>query len=277
MENQNKNQEQLLNEIQLLKARIEELEKLEANAKPEAKAKLEEYSSQLEGSSRIKSDFTSMVSHELRTPLSAIKEGIAIVLDKTAGEINAEQKEFLEIAKRNVDRLTRLINDVLDFQKLESGRTVFNIEENDINEVVKEAQETMVPLAAEKGLYFILKLSEELGKIKFDKDRITQVLANLVNNAIKVTEKGGITVRTGKKDNAILVSVQDTGPGIKNEDIPQLFQRFVQLEKGIYRKPGGTGLGLAISKEIIAAHKGRIWAESEFGKGATFYFTLPVT
>ena len=116
------------------------------------------------------------------------------------------------------------------------------------------------------------QLDENLPRIKFDHDKIIQVLTNLANNAIKFTENGGITITTGKEDNIIQVTVKDTGPGIKEEDMPKLFQQFVQLQ----RKMGGTGLGLSICKQIIEAHKGKIWAESEFGKGTTFHFILPI-
>ena len=221
----------------------------------------------------IKSQFISMVSHELRTPLTAIKESIAIVLDGLAGTINEEQKDFLGAAKRNVDRLARLINDVLDFQKLESGRAVFNIHENDINEIVWEIQQAMAPLAKEKGLNFITEPDENLPLVKFDRDKITQVLTNLVDNAIKFTEEGSITIATSRRNNTIQVSVKDTGQEIKKEDIQKLFHKFEQLTKD---RNKGTGLGLAISKEIIEKHNGKIWAESKPGRGVTFCVALPV-
>lgn len=239
-------------------------------------ALLEEKDAQLQHTLQIRSVFTSMVSHELRTPLTAIKEGIAIVQDETAGALNDEQKEFLDIAKRNVDRLARLINDVLDFQKLESGKTTFNMQESDINETVTEVRDTMLPLADERSLDLVLKLNTSLPKVIFDKDKITQVLSNLVHNAIKCTERGSITIATSTGDNFIKVSVADTGKGIEEQDIPRLFQQFEQIEPICEKKTPGTGLGLAISKEIIEAHKGRIWVESELDKGSTFNFILPV-
>ncbi len=223
----------------------------------------------------LKTHFTSMVSHELRTPLTAIKEGIAIVLDETAGALNNEQKDFLEISKRNVDRLARLINDILDYQKLETGKFEFEVKENDMNEVIKEVGKTMISVAKNKGLNIILTLEDGLSKFKFDRDKITQVLTNLISNAIKFTEKGSITVVSGKSGDTVQIAVKDTGPGIKAEDLPRLFRAFEQLEKGKDRRTGGTGLGLTISKEIIDKHGGAIWAESEYGKGTTFYFTLP--
>jgi signal transduction histidine kinase len=242
----------------------------------EAKAKLEKEAKALEEALRIKSDFTSTVSHELRTPLAAIKESISIVSDGTTGPIGQEQKEFLDMAKRNVDRLNRLINDILDFQKLEAGKIIFNMREDDINEAVSEAARTMAPLAQGKGLDLVIDLADNMPHVRFDRDRIMQVLTNLISNAIKFTEKGNITITTKIFSNVIEVSVEDTGTGVKEEDMPKLFQHFEQLEKGVNRKTGGTGLGLAISKGIIEQHRGKIWAESELGKGAILKFVLPI-
>ena len=224
----------------------------------------------------IKSKFTSMVSHELRTPLAAIKTGIALVLDGMAGQINKDQEEFLAIVRRNVDRLGRLINDVLDFQKLDSGRMEFKMEANDINGVIKETHETMKSLATGKGLKLNLKLNR-MPWVKFDKDRIQQVLGNLVNNAIKFTDKGEVTIATRKEGGNIQVRVIDTGIGIEKEDVGRIFHSFEQVKRTKGRKIIGTGLGLAICKEIIERHKGRIWVESKIGKGSTFHFTLPIT
>ncbi|MCI0481343.1 MAG: cell wall metabolism sensor histidine kinase WalK, partial [Candidatus Dadabacteria bacterium] len=224
----------------------------------------------------LKSRFTSMVSHELRTPLTAIKEGISIVQDGTAGTLNDEQKEFLEMSKRNVDRLARLINDVLDYQKLESGKSEFKLEDNDMNEIIKEVGKSMALVANGKGLEMIVYLDEDLPKARFDRDKMTQVLTNLLNNAIKFTEKGEITITCAKNGNNIQVKVQDTGPGIKEEDLSKLFRPFEQLETGGGRKTGSTGLGLAICKDIVERHNGKIWAESEPGKGSTFFVTIPI-
>jgi len=241
------------------------------------KGRAEKYSKELEKALSIKSYFTSVVSHELRTPLTAIKEGISIVSDGTAGNVSKEQKDFLTIASRNVDRLARLINDVLDFQKLESGRMTFNMQESSINDIINDVGRMMMPLAAEKKLELIFDFKENLPKILFDRDKITQVVTNLVNNAIKFTDKGSITIITSRVNDFIQIAVNDTGPGIKQEDLPRLFRPFEQLESYSGRKTGGTGLGLSISKEIVKAHNGEIWAESELGKGSTIYFTLPVS
>lgn len=233
---------------------------------------------QLREAISIKSNFISMVSHELRTPLTAIKEGIAIVLDGAAGCTSPEQKEFLDIAKKNVERLSRLINDVLDYQKLDAGKMDFEMSEGDINEVVKDVEKAMATLARNKGLDFTVELGHGLPRPRFDSDKITQVLMNLVNNAIKFTETGFVKVMTFKNEakDAVAVCVEDTGIGIREEEAGKLFQSFGQLAKGGDRKSGSTGLGLVISERIIHHHGGRIWFESEFGKGSTFCFSLPL-
>jgi len=224
----------------------------------------------------MKSNFISMASHELRTPLTAIQEGIAIVLDGSAGRVNDEQKEFLDIAKRNVDRLARLIDNALDFQKFDSGRVDFHMEAGNINDVVKEIYDTMLPLVKEKGLDFVVNLDDGLPSLRFDMDKIIQVLTNIVNNSIKFTEAGEIKLSTSKHNNSVLVSVSDTGYGIKKEDLSRVFNRFEQVLNIKGRSTGGTGLGLAISKEIIKHHNGKIWVESEYGKETTFQFILPI-
>jgi PAS domain S-box-containing protein len=230
----------------------------------------------LERAIKIKSDFLSTVSHELRTPLAAIKEGINIVYDQSAGKINKEQKEFLTISKRNVDRLARLINDVLDIQKLESGKMEFNFKENDINSIIKDVFETMQPHAAKKQLQLKLNLDQNIPKMKVDRDKIIQVITNLMSNAIKFTKQGAITIRSLLEKNAVKIWVKDTGPGIKKEDLSKLFKTFQQLQIENGRKTGGTGLGLAICKDIISKHRGRIWVESKLGEGSKFIFLLPI-
>lgn len=230
---------------------------------------------ELKKAMNIKSQFISVVSHEMRTPLTSIKEGIGLVLDGTLGELSDEQKDFLSLAKRNMDRLHRLINDVLDFQKLESGKPGFQMLKNDLNAIINEVAKTQKPLAKNKGLYLRIKLAPDLEEVEFDSDRIIQVLVNLVNNALKFTKKGGITIKSVKDEEreAFRVHVKDTGIGIKKRNIPRLFSKFEQLTKE--RKPGSTGLGLAICKEIIKAHNGRIWVESQYGSGSEFVFELP--
>jgi PAS domain S-box-containing protein len=225
----------------------------------------------------LKSHFISTVSHELRTPLTIIKEDIALIMDGATGRVKKKQRQVLEIAQRNIDRLARLINDVLDFQKLQSGRAKFNMQDNSINNAIETVYNTMVKAVKKNGVDFRLALDNNLPKVTFDNDKIIQVLTNLVSNAMKFTEKGSITIGTRRIENAVRVSVSDTGYGIKQEDLPRLFHQFQQLASGGGRKTGGTGLGLAISRDIVEKHRGRIWAESEYGKGTTIHFLLPTT
>ncbi len=224
----------------------------------------------------IKSEFTSMVSHELRTPLTAIVQGVKIVLDEKAGAINDEQRSFLEITNRNIERLSRLVNDVLDFQNINTGRMSFYMRKHDLNGVVLEVAKDMSNVAREKSLNVEIDLFPGDTEVVFDKDKIIQVLTNLLSNAIKYTSSGGITVSTRKEGDSAIVSVKDTGIGIEKEDTPKLFVSFTQLERGRAKKPGGSGLGLAISKKIIEAHRGEIWVESEIEKGSVFSFSLPL-
>jgi PAS domain S-box-containing protein len=223
----------------------------------------------------LKSQFISTVSHELRTPLASMKEGIAIVLDGVSGGINDDQRNFLNIAQRNVNRLALLINDVLDVQKLEAGKMTTNIQENNINEVVEEVQKTMLPSAKKKGIDIFLELDNNLPKARFDRDKIVQVLTNLVSNAIKFTEQGRVTVGVQQRDEELVIRVSDTGMGMPKDELPKIFERFYRVQR-----PGtqiqGTGLGLAIVKKIVMMHGGRIEVESEAGKGSTFTVFLPL-
>ena len=230
----------------------------------------------LASTSETKSKFTSMVSHELRSPLAVIKEALDIILEGIVGSVNPEQTEILGMAKTNIDRLGRLINNVLDFQKIEAGRMVFNLQENDPHEVLTEVYQSMSVLSKRKGLDLRLEVGEGLPRMRFDRDRIIQVLTNLMSNAIHNTESGGVILGANKEDDKLHVRVQDGGAGIAADDLPKLFQPFEQVDGNKSKKKGGTGLGLAISKEIVLAHHGQIWAESQQGKGSTFHFTLPL-
>lgn len=226
----------------------------------------------------VKSEFTSMVSHEFRTPLTVIKEGIGIVSDQSSGPLNPAQIDYLQTAQRNVDRLARLINDVLDFQRLETGEVEAHLTDQDINALVQESLKDLEALAQKKRLRLVTELAEGLPKISLDKDRIIQVLVNLVSNAVKFTEAGkGISVRTKRQDNVIRIDIQDEGIGIKAEDLPKLFQSFSQIPVQGTRRAGGSGLGLAISKKIVEMHQGKIGVGSVYGKGSTFFFLLPIS
>ncbi len=225
----------------------------------------------------IKSQFISTVSHELRTPLASMKEAVLIVLDGVAGEINDDQKHFLDLAKRNIDRLWRLINDVLDFQKLGSSRMDFRMEEGDLGKVIEDAYGTMIHYANKCKVRTSLDIEPDLPEGRFDTDRIIQVLTNLISNAIKFTpQEGCVSIRLNGVNDEFVIQVQDTGMGIPPEALAKIFDRFYRVNR-----PGqaikGTGLGLAIVKRIIGAHGGRVEVESELEKGTTFTVYLPVT
>jgi len=224
----------------------------------------------------IKSQFISTVSHELRTPLGCMKEGIAIVLDGLVGQINDQQRKFLDLAKRNVDRLAVLVNNVLDFQQLEADKTRLDIQANDISEVLEEAYQTMVSSAKNKGIDFSLELEDSLPKARFDSAKIIQVLTNLINNAIKFTPEGGnVRVCAGVQGQDLVMRISDTGMGIPKQALPKIFNRFYRVHR-----PGkeiqGTGLGLAIVNKIVTMHGGKIEVESEVDKGTTFIVFLPL-
>jgi signal transduction histidine kinase len=227
--------------------------------------------------SRLK-EFSSTLSHELRTPLASIKAGIDIVMSGTAGPLTADQKDFLKRAKDNIDRLNRLINNILDLAHLESGKSTLNLALNDINRSARSVAEGQKAVAKNKGLDLTVALDYDITPLMYDNDMILQVLNNLISNAIKFTQTGGIVVSTVNRPDAgiIEVRVKDTGPGISDKDMEKLFQKFQQLGDPAHRQVGGTGLGLAICREIIAQHGGKIMVESKVGEGSTFYFILPI-
>jgi PAS domain S-box-containing protein len=225
---------------------------------------------------QMKLDFISVVSHELRTPLTVIKEAISLLTNGSTGEANEEQRVLLDVAKKNVDRLAKFINDVLAFRKIEAGGSSSNARPNDINALVRDVYGMMSLANKDTGIDILLVLEDRLPTVVFDKDSIAQVLTNLIDNALKFTEKGQVVITTSAKDGVMHVAVSDTGCGIKENDIPRLFRMFEQLSTGGQRRPGGTGLGLAICRGIIEQHQGNIWVDSVWGKGSTFTFTLPI-
>jgi signal transduction histidine kinase len=224
----------------------------------------------------LKSQFISTVSHELRTPLTAIREGINIILEGMAGRVKKKQKNFLELAKRNVDRLSMLINNVLDIQKLESGRMKFAPMPNNVGQIIQEAADTMKLFADKHKVKLLVNPATDLKEAVFDRNHIIQVLTNLLSNAIKFTpESGRVLLEAVRQNNEIVITVSDTGMGIPRDDLPKIFERFYRV-----RRPGkeiaGTGLGLAIVAQIINQHNGRIIVDSVLNKGTTFTVYLPV-
>ena len=230
----------------------------------------------LEQAMLVKSNFVATVSHELRTPLASIKSSVDILSTEAPGKLTEEQKTFLGRVKSNIDRLARLINDVLDVSKLESGKMVMNLAPLQPQEMVREITEMQRAVIKSRPIVLESRFEESLPMLLADKDRLAQVLNNLISNALKFTQEGKVIITVSCDDrNTMRFAVRDTGPGIRRDDLPKLFQKFQQLG-GPSQKVSGTGLGLAICKEIVECHGGRIWAESDLGKGSVFIFTLPV-
>jgi PAS domain S-box-containing protein len=226
----------------------------------------------------IKDEFISMVAHELRTPITSVSNSLKLVLDTPIGPLNQEQRNVLEIGKRNANRLARFINDILDFQKMKTSSYEIAFEKARIEECINDTMETLNPLAVSKGIQIFTDLDPELPEIDMDKEKISRVLINLTNNALKFTLKGSVTIsaRLISSGKDLEIAVADTGIGIKKEDISKLFSTFVQVAPPEFKTFGSSGLGLAICKEIVQRHNGSIFLESSWGKGTTFYVILPV-
>ncbi|MDP2928894.1 MAG: ATP-binding protein [Candidatus Omnitrophota bacterium] len=223
---------------------------------------------------QLKSDFISTVSHELRTPLSIIKESISLILDKIPGDVNEKQARILSISKYNMDRLARIINNLLDVSKIEAGKVELRMDLINIADVIKETAASFEGVIKDKGLELRLDVDKATGSVYADSDKITQVLMNLIGNAVKFTSSGSINISCKDEDDAILCSVADTGDGISKNDLPKVFGKFQQFGRLAGAGDKGTGLGLSIAKGIIDMHNGAIWVESEIGKGARFTFKL---
>lgn len=251
----------------------------------------------LEKLERLKSEFISIVSHELRTPLTSIKNSLDILMSGRCGEITQAADKFLSMAMRNVQRLSGIINDLLDLSKIEAGKMDFNFAPTNINTVIGYVKSALSEVAKTKGLNLITSEAENLPDIKADAQRLEQVLTNLVSNAIKFTPENktikissllvnskDIKINEYFKDSIKLkdgdyieVCVEDEGIGIAEKDLLHAFDKFAQIENSLSRKAGGTGLGLPIAKQLLEAHRGAIWCDSELHKGSKFYFVIPVS
>jgi signal transduction histidine kinase len=237
---------------------------------------IEDKGRELEQASQHKSQFLANMSHELRTPLNAILGYTELMADGAYGEPSEKMLGILKRLEANGRHLLGLINDVLDLSKIEAGQLVLELSDYSVQDIAQTVRSTLEPLAADKKLAFKVELAPQLPPGRGDGRRLTQVLINLVGNAIKFTDAGEVAIKAEANNGSFYVSVRDTGPGISATDQAKLFQEFQQADDAITRKKGGTGLGLAISKRIIEMHGGKIWVESQVGEGSTFAFTLPV-
>lgn len=250
----------------------------------------------LEKLERLKSEFISIVSHELRTPLTSINSALDIILKGTTGEVNEAMEKFLNLAKRNVTRLSAIIYDLLDLSKIEAGKMTFRFEKTNINLPVELVKNTLENLAKEQNITIKTDLDNTLDAVYIDTQRMEQVLTNLVSNAIKFTKENGTIELKTKKISAddirnneffeslpekmsreyVQISVKDNGIGIAKENWKKVFEQFQQIENSLSRKVGGSGLGLPIAKRLMEAHKGFIWLNSELNQGSTFYLAIPL-
>lgn len=229
-----------------------------------------------EKAQEAKSEFISIVSHELRTPLYPMMDGIHLLKEEKLGKLTEDQKTMLDVVENNANRLHKMVTDVLDFQQLDIGSKRFQFHYGDLTEVISNLLEKYKPLIEKKGLQLEQNLSKTLPKTSLDRDKIEMVFKNIIENSIKFTDKGTISVSTEEKDGKMLIMIKDTGRGIPIEEYEKLFESFRRVQVTSDRKLSGTGLGLAIAKKIIEAHGGSIWFESEFGKGSTFFISLPI-
>lgn len=232
--------------------------------------------SKLQAVDKMKSDFFSAMSHELRTPLTSIKEGTSLLLEGVGGDTTEKQRKLLTIIAEESNRLITQVNSLLDLSKMEEGMVHFNFAQGDIIPLLRKAAAETELLAAAKNMTLQLAHAPELPPIRMDSERMLQVLRNLIGNAVKFTPHGGrVKVSAGSVAEGLMVVVSDTGPSIPKEKLSVIFEKYHQIPLADSNQIKGTGLGLAIVKHIITAHGGRVWAESEKGRGSSFIFVLP--
>ena len=240
------------------------------------KARIEKKLEALQELNKLKSEFISIVSHELRTPLAIVKEAVHLISDEVPGPINLKQRGVLEKAHSNIQRLKKLIDDLLDISRIEGARLKLHYSLVNLNDLLDESDDFFKNSAREKGVDLSYSLPKKQANIFIDAERINQVISNLINNAIKFTEQGGkIRVEVKVMENKVRVGVIDTGIGISRQDLSKLFHKFTQVSENAEAQRQGLGLGIYIAKELIEMHGGEIWVESKFGVGSKFYFTLP--
>jgi len=230
-----------------------------------------------EVANKAKSEFLASMSHELRTPLNSIIGFSDMLLTQNFGPLNERQLRYVSNISVSGGHLLKLINDVLDLSKVEAGKMELNVEKFSISGPVSEVKTLLTPLASKKSIQILSTVDQELTAIKADRTKFKQILYNLMDNAIKFTPEGGnVTVDARVGEDGAKITIKDTGVGISEEEAKKVFQPFTQLENSELRNQEGTGLGLSLVKKFVEMHAGRIWVESEFGKGSKFIFTIPL-
>lgn len=255
-----------------------------------------EKNTQLAKLERLKSEFISIVSHELKTPLTSIKNSLDIILSGKTGDTTEPMKKFLDMAKRNVKKLSKIINDLLDMSKIEAGKMDYSYDITSVVPVIEDVKTNLTQTAKQKGITLQTEIQDDLPTVYIDTDRIEQVLSNLISNAIKFSHDNSTIKITAKTINAeditadecfmpqirclegefVMISVIDSGIGIEKKDLKHVFDKFEQIENSMQREVGGSGLGLSIAMQLISAHNGLIWCDSEINKGSSFNFVLPL-
>ena len=242
---------------------------------------LERANKELRKIDEIKSEFVSVASHELRTPLAAIKNVVQLMISGKTGEINENQVKFLSMAERNINRLTNILNDLLDLSRIESGKIDIKFEELDISISIEFVIASLKPQVNGKSIRLRTEMAQPLPSVYGDREKVEQILINLLGNAIKFTPEGGEIAVSAQpfdaQERKLAISVRDTGIGIPKDQLEKIFEKFHQVEGSLHRSVSGTGLGLAITKGLVEANYGSIWVESEVGKGSVFTFTLPMS
>lgn len=234
---------------------------------------LENKNTELKRLDQAKSQFVAMVSHEFKNPLSTIKETLIIISDGIAGEVNPKQKKMLDVAVRTVARLVRLVTDILDISKIEAGRMEMHYGDVDIRALIDEIVTGYEVKCASKHQELSREIPVDIGGVYADRDKLSEVIINVLNNAIKYTPEGGkVTISVKGSSSEVLFEIGDNGPGISKENLGKIFDKFERIGA---EKEEGTGLGLPIAQEIVTLHKGKIWVESELGKGSRFKFIIP--
>jgi signal transduction histidine kinase len=227
--------------------------------------------------SKAKSEFIAIVSHQLRTPLSAMKGYLSMILDGSYGELPEKVKDKIRNIYHSNERLIKLANDILSVSKIEAGEMEMNWEREDLREIIKEVISELSIKAREKNLYLNFEEPKEFPKILLDREKIRQVILNLIDNSIKYTQEGGITVKLLNKENKLQIIISDTGEGLTEEEKEKIFKRFSRGTAGTKFWTEGSGLGLYIARKLVEVHKGRIWVESKGkGEGSNFYVELPM-
>lgn len=266
----------MTNDLKEMRRRLVEANESLEQKVAERTAELERALEELKVLDKMKDEFLSSVSHEFRTPLTSIRASAEILLE-FAEEPPETRREFVEMILQETERLTRLVTDILDFIKIESGDLEWTIERVDVLELAESALRQLRPCLDEHTLRATIVRRDDVPPVHADRERIYQVLTNLLSNAIKFSHEGGsIEVTAEREGEFVKVAVRDEGVGIEPKDQQAIFDRFRQIGDTLTEKPSGTGLGLPICKNIVQRHGGQIWVESRLGKGATFYFTLPI-